>query len=293
VADQLGYGEKQGADSGRPEVQARLVLQWQLDRAPGVAPAQLIFSGVQGNRKVMVRSTDIPLCSNTDVLVCPDPKVFQKAFPQGAETTSNRAGWTGELQLPTRYVTVITKFWSGSDLRWYFVGSLDSNFNDTAGLAKVCGTDAEGAFCAGPSNDGASTMQFGLNSSGTPVFAPQRPIRAIGGFVNIGFPLGRIFGADPAGRNAGWQLYFHYAFDQAKTKDVLHLGNQRSKNDLAAATLSWKMNNLVSFVLEESMYRTRIADPNLADSATFPKYEGLPARQWHDTRSEFGPVFSF
>lgn len=293
VADQLGYGEKQGADSGRPEVQARLVLQWQLDRAPGVAPAQLIFSGVQGNRKVMVRSTDIPLCSNTDVLVCPDPKVFQKAFPQGAETTSNRAGWTGELQLPTRYVTVITKFWSGSDLRWYFVGSLDSNFNDTAGLAKVCGTDAEGAFCAGPSNDGASTMQFGLNSSGTPVFAPQRPIRAIGGFVNIGFPLGRIFGADPAGRNAGWQLYLHYAFDQAKTKDVLHLGNQRSKNDLAAATLSWKMNNLVSFVLEESMYRTRIADPNLADSATFPKYEGLPARQWHDTRSEFGPVFSF
>jgi hypothetical protein len=293
VADQLGYGEKQGADSGRPEVQARLVLQWQLDQAPGVAPAQLIFSGVQGNRKVMVRSTDIPLCSNTDVLVCPDPKVFQKAFPQGAETTSNRAGWTGELQLPTRYVTVITKFWSGSDLRWYFVGSLDSNFNDTAGLAKVCGTDAEGAFCAGPSNDGASTMQFGLNSSGTPVFAPQRPIRAIGGFVNIGFPLGRIFGADPAGRNAGWQLYLHYAFDQAKTKDVLHLGNQRSKNDLAAATLSWKMNNLVSFVLEESMYRTRIADPNLADSATFPTYEGLPAREWHDTRSEFGPVFSF
>jgi len=293
VADQLGYGEKQGADSGRPEVQARLVLQWQLDRAPGVAPAQLIFSGVQGNRKVMVRSTDIPLCSNTDVLVCPDPKVFQKAFPQGAETTSNRAGWTGELQLPIRYVTMITKFWSGSDLRWYFVGSLDSNFNDTAGLAKVCGTDAEGAFCAGPSNDGASTMQFGLNSSGTPVFAPQRPIRAIGGFVNIGFPLGRIFGADPAGRNAGWQLYLHYAFDQAKTKDVLHLGNQRSKNDLAAATLSWKMNNLVSFVLEESMYRTRIADPNLADSATFPKYEGLPAREWHDTRSEFGPVFSF
>jgi hypothetical protein len=42
VADQLGYGEKQGADSGRPEVQARLVTQFQLDKAPGVAPAQLI-----------------------------------------------------------------------------------------------------------------------------------------------------------------------------------------------------------------------------------------------------------
>ena len=66
-------------------------------------------------------------------------------------------------------------------------------------------------------------------------------------------------------RSAGWQLYLHYAFDQTKTRDVLRLGNQRSKNDLAAATLYWKVNNLVSFVLEESMYRTRIADPTNLD----------------------------
>ena len=259
VADQLGYGEKQGADSGRPEIQARLVLQWQLDKAAGVAPAQLIFSGVRGNRKAMVRASDIPLCTNTDVLVCPDTKVFQKAFPQGAETTSSRAGWTSEIQLPTRYVTVIGKFWDGSDLRWYFVGAFHSNFSDAAGMTKLCGTDAAPAFCTGPSNDGASTLTFGLNAAGTPVFAPQRPVRAIGGFLDVAFPLSRIFGADPTGRNAGWQINFHYAFDQAKTSDVLHLGNQRSKNDLAAATLSWKMNSLVSFVLEESMYRTRIA----------------------------------
>lgn len=292
VADQLGYGEKQGADSGRPEIQSRVVLQWQLDKAPGVAPAQLIFSGVQGDRKVMVRSTDVPLCNNP--AVCSADTIFRKAFPQGARTSSNRAGWTGELQLPTRYVTVLTKFWDGSDLRFYFVGALDSNFNDTAGLRKPClNAEAAAAFCPGPSDDGASTLQFGLNSAGSPVFAPQRPIRAIGGFVNVGFPLGRIFGADPMGRNAGWQLYFHYAFDQAKTSDVLHLGNQRSKNDLAAATLFWKMNNLVSFVLEESMYRTRIANPDLADSATFPTYEGVPARQWHDIRTEFGPIFTF
>lgn len=293
VADQLGYGEKQGADSGRPEVQARLVLLWQLDKAPGVAPAQLIFSGVQGNRKVMVRASDVPLCNNTDAVVCPDSKVFQNAFPRGAETTSDRAGWTAEVQLPTRYVTVLAKFWDGSDLRWYFVGSLDSNFTDTAGMTKVCGTDAAPAFCTGASNDGASSLTFGLNGAGAPVFAPQRPVRAIGGFFDLGFPLSRIFGADPAGRNAGWQINFHYAFDQAKTSDVLHLGNQRSKNDLAAATLTWKMNSLVSFILEESMYRTRIANPNLADSATFPRYEGYPARQWHDIRSEFGPIFSF
>ena len=299
VADQLGYGEKQGADSGRPEVQARVVLQWQLDKAPGVAPAQLIFSGVQGERKVLVRASDIPLCNNSDD--CPSDTVFRTAFPNGAQTTSNRAGWTGEIQLPTRYVTLITKYWSGSDLRWYFVGSLFSNYNDTtgAGVTKLC-LSAEGtaAFCSGPSNDGGSSLLFGINN-GTPVFAPQRPVRAQGGFVNLGFPLSRIFGADSAGRNAGWQLYLHYAFDQAKTRDIFQLGgparlgNARSKNDLAAATLSWKMNNLVSFVLEESMYRTRIADPNPADVATFPKYEGVGARQWHDFRSEFGPIFTF
>jgi hypothetical protein len=308
VADQLGYGEKQGADSGRPEVQARLVLQFQLDKAPGVPPAQFIVSGVQGQRKVMVRASDIPLCTNPALnedetpAVCfsnsdptlLDTKVFQKAFPHGVETTSNRAGWSGEVQLPTRYVTLIAKYWGGSDLRWYFVGSLDSNFTDTAVLnnpIKPCVSGTSTAFCSGSSNDGGSALSFGFDDSHNPLFAPQRPVRSLGGFINLGFPLGRIFGADPAGRNAGWQLYLHYAFDQTKTRDVLRLGNQRSKNDLAAATLSWKMNNLVTFVLEESMYRTRIADPtNLAKA---PVFEGVPARQWHDFRSEFGPIFTF
>jgi hypothetical protein len=292
VADQLGYGEKQGADSARPEVQARLVFQWQLDKAPGVAPAQLIFSGVQGQRKAMVRASDVPLCSNPDTEVCPTTTIFKEAFPHGAELTSNRAGWTGEIQLPTRYVTLIAKYWNGSDLRFYFVGDLLSNFNDTGGLSKVCGTDAAPAFCSVSSNDGGSSMIFGVNSSGTPVLAPQRPVRTNGGFLNLGFPLGRIFGADPARRNAGWQLYLHYAFDQTKTKDALRFGNIRSKNDLAAATLSWKVNKLVTFVIEESMYRTRIADPTNF-LATGPVYEGMRARQWHDFRSEVGPIFTF
>ena len=48
------------------------------------------------------------------------------------------------------------------------------------------------------------------------VVAPQRPVRSEGGFAQIGFPLGRIFHADPAGRNAGWSLYAMYGIDQAK-----------------------------------------------------------------------------
>jgi hypothetical protein len=313
ISDQLGYGEKQGADSGRPEVQGRLVFQWQLDKAPGVAPAQLIFSGVQGQRKAMVRAADIPLCLTSNAN-CTNVDVFKDAFPHGAEVTSNRAGWTTELQLPTRYVTAIGKFWDGSDLRFFFVGSLNSNFTDTIGLTqgKLCGSTADKAFCTAASTDGASTVTFALDSAGHPVVAPQRPVRSLGGFVNLGFPLSRIFGADPAGRNAGWDLYLHYAFDQAKTRDIFQgilpaptrLGNARpSKNDLAAATLSWKMNKLVSFVLEESMYRSRIPDPNALNVCatdptgsvckSLPLYEGMRARQWHDIRSEFGPIFTF
>jgi hypothetical protein len=292
VADQLGYGEKQGADSNRPEFQGRIVTQFQLDKAPGVAPAQLIVSGVKGQRKAMVRASDVPLCQTTNAL-CTTDTIFRTAFPHGAEVTSNRTGFTGELQLPTRYVTVIGKYWTGSDLRFYFVGGLLSNYNDTLGLSKDCTTAGAAAFCSGTSNDGGSTVLFALSGTGTPVVVPQRPVRTNGAFVNVAFPLSRIFGADPAGRNAGWQLHFHYAFDQAKTRDVLRLGNQRSKNDLAAATLFYKLNNLVSFVWEESMYRTRIANPNLAESATFPKYEGNPARQWHDIRTEVGPIFTF
>jgi hypothetical protein len=291
VADQLGYGEKQGADSGRPELQARIVAQFQLDKAPGVAPAQLIISGVQGKRKAMVRASDVPLCATTNPL-CTTDTVFKAAFPHGAAVSSTRTGFTGELQLPTRYVTVIGKYWTGSDLRFFFVGSLFSNYNDTLGLTKNCGTAAATAFCSAASSDGGSTVLFALSGT-TPEVVPQRPVRTNGGFVNVAFPLSRIFGADPAGRNAGWQLHFHYAFDQAKTRDVLRLGNQRSKNDLAAATVFYKMNNLVSFVLEESMYRTRIANPNPAEVATFPKYEGVGARQWHDIRTEFGPIFTF
>ena len=323
VADQLGYGERQGADSGRPEWQGRVVLQFQLDKAPGVAPAQFIVSGVQGQRKVYVRHSDIPFCNNTaqnedgtyvfcynntDGNLVNDPDVFLKAFPHGMDLTTNRAGWSGEIQLPTRYMTLIAKAWSGSDLRFFFVGSLDSNFNDTAGISKPClvtvaaGTDP--SFCSGAtgktvaaatttnnSTDGASNILFGFDANHNPVFAPERPVRSEGAFLNLAFPLGRIFGAEPTSRNAGWQLALHYAFDQTKTRDVKRLGNQRSKNDLAAATLSWKVNNLVTFVVEESMYRTRIADPTNLSAA--PLYEGVRAREWHDNRTEIGPIFTF
>ena len=283
--NQLGYGERQGADSARPEIQGRIVTQWQLDKAPGVAPAQLIFSGVQGDRSALVRATDVPLCPATTTGCPTDSKVFQEAFPTGVQVSSQRWGYTAELQLPTRWMTISTKYWRGADLRWYFVGSLFSNFNDK-GIFEAGSPVVEGL-----SNDGASSVLFGLRD-GAATIAPQRPVRAQGGFVNVGFPLGRIFHAEPTGRNAGWTLYLYYAFDDTFASDVRRIGNTRQKNDLAAATLNWKMNSLVTFTWEQSYYRTRaVGDPT--GVTLFPLYRGVPSRQWQNIRTEIGPTFSF
>src|SRR5260370_9464849 len=70
VANQLGYGERQGTDSGRPEVQGRIVGQFQLDHAPGVAPAQIIFSGEQARRTAVFLKSP-----------CPPGVAFHAAYP--------------------------------------------------------------------------------------------------------------------------------------------------------------------------------------------------------------------
>jgi len=155
LSNQLGYGERQGPDSARPTVEGRIVGQFQLDDAPGVALAQIIFSGEQGERKAIVLASAVPAA-------------FKTAFPTGATVTSNTDGWDGEFQLPTRYATLIGKYYSGSDLRWFFAGQFFSNFNDTLGLTGVA---------TAPSTDGASTVAFGTNANGAAVVAPQRPVR--------------------------------------------------------------------------------------------------------------------
>ena len=270
IGNQLGFGERQGADSGKPEVQARVVGQWQLDHAAGVAPAQIIVSGVRGERTVDVDAAAVPAA-------------FKAAFPHGAQIGSTRLAWTGEIQLPTRFATIIAKYYNGNDLRYYFGGQIFGPFNDTLGLTGTAGNTAQ-------SLDGSSTVQFGLRG-GVPVIANSLPPRAQGGFVNIGIPLSRLAHADPAGRNAGWAFYAHYGYDQVLARDVRRLGGGREKGDLMAGTLQYKMNNWVTFVLEESDYRTRALPLNA--TGNFPVFAGRPMRDWHDFRSEFGPLFTF
>jgi len=286
LSQQLGFGERQGADSGRPEVQARLVAQFQLDHAPGVAPAQLIASGMQGRRDAVVLASGVPAA-------------FKAAFPNGANGTSVTNGWTGEFQLPTRYMTLIGKYYSGSDLRFFFEGQIFSNFNDTNGLFQAAPggclpVSSTNPASSGTSVDGGSTVLFAFSDPActTAKVAPQQPVRSQGGFVNLGLPLSRIFGADPQGRNMGWSMYFHYGEDFAKNRDVLRLGaaGTRHKGALYAGTLYYKLNNWVTFAFEQSLYETD-GVPNAA--GVFPLVNGVSSRVWRDLRSEGGTIFTF
>lgn len=277
ISDQLGYGERQGPDSARPQVQGRMVFQWQLDKAPGVVPAQFIISAMNGERKVYVPASGIPTAA-------------QSAFPRGTSVTSSQNGVSLEAQLPTRFMTLIAKYYQGEDLRYYFANGLYSTYTDTLGvpLTAVAGTGVDG-----------SAVTF-VNPGSGYVVAPQRPVRVKGGFVNLGFPLGRIFHADPAGRQAGWQLYLHYGIDDPYSRDVRRapvvaatsLGN-RDRSDLAAATLYWKFNSLVTFGYEQSYYHTKVSGPGAGPTFTGPVWDTGLARSWHDLRSEFSTIFTF
>jgi hypothetical protein len=304
--NQIYYGERQGADATRPDIQARLVTQWQLDPAPGVAPAQLIFSGVQGSRAMELSVSNIKAATTANLAA---QNAILAKYPNGAEVNSERWGWTAELQLPTRYVTVLTKFWKGGDLRFYFVGNLLSFYNNIplttpAGttfipVANLDGTSSTSGVTPVVPNTNVAIARstnfgvFGFNSTtGAVTLFDQRPFRDVGAFVNVSFPLGRILHAEPTGRNAGWQLHLHYGLDEVPAAELRRFGNGNvSKNDLAAATLYWKLNSLIAFSYEQSIYRSRTVSG--LGASGLPLYRGLPARNWHDNRSEFGTIFTF
>jgi len=266
VTNQLGYGERQGPDSSRPNFQGRIVAQWQLDHAPGVAPAQFILSGFDGKRTAIVLASAVPAA-------------YQASFPTGISASSKQDGWDAEWQLPSRWITLVGKVYGGSDLRWFFAGQLYSFFNDTAGLSNTATVTSE---------DGSSSVVLGSKANGAQVVAPERPVRAAGGFVEVGVPLSRIFNATPAGRMAGWSLYATYGEDQARARDIDHCAGTRHEGTMAIGTLNYKFNKWVSFSYEQSLYTTH-ANPE----QPLPLFRGVRSREWNDVREEGGPIFFF
>jgi len=275
LASQLGYGERQGADWAKPEVESRVVLQFQLDKAPGVVPAQVLWSGFYSGRQGTVLASAIPTA-------------FKTAFPRGYDATSNGYGNQLAVSLPTRWFTVVASGYQGADLRFFFGGETLSNYNQTAGL-----TGTASAF----SVDRSSTVVFGTNAAGQAVAAPQLPVRGYGGFVQVGLPLSRWFNADPKGRNAGWQAFIEYGIDAANAndfryaKDIGAAGAGPIKDTLKGVTVFYKMNPWVQFGFEEGKYQG-FALPNTSGLCT-TKVAGLPTCTSTDWRSEFGPIFTF
>jgi len=276
LGNQLAYGERQGMDSGKPELEARTVLQFQLDKAPGVVPAQILWSGFYTQRQATVLASAVPAAYKAD-------------FPRGVDNNSNGYGNQVAVSLPTRWFTVVASGYMGADMRFFFADQFLSNYNYTGGLTKLAN---------GLSVDNSSTVVFGTNSAGDAVIAPQRPVRAYGGFIQGGFPLSRWFNADPKGRNAGWQAYYTYGIDAANADDFKKAkgisataGGGPIKSTQNVMSVFYKMNPWVTFGFEETKFNSQ-ALPNEKGVCT-TKVAGLPSCTWTDWRSEFGPVFTF
>jgi hypothetical protein len=288
LAGQLAQAEREGADSGRAEVEGRAALQFQLDPAKGVAPAQILFTGFQGKRTSL-----IPNSSYSSSL----PANYRAAFPNGFSSSSTLYGGQFSVQLPTRWATVVVSGYRGGDLRFFFGGQVNSYATNTTGLTNLQGpfTTLDGGPLAA-----AGGAVLGTNSAGQVVVAPQMPIRAFGGFVNIGLPLSRWFNADPKGHNANWQFYLDFGKDQVVNRDLNNPGFVAAYNGggtaplpllmgkMAAGTLYYKLNPWCGFGIEQSIYATRLLDHlNLYTIA------GHASNEWQDHRTEFGPVFTF
>jgi hypothetical protein len=308
LAGQLGQGEREGADSDRPEYEARAALSYQIDKAPGVAPAQIALSGFHARRTSIVPNSSY-LSSAADYSDCgassnPLACSLESAFPNGFQASSTQ--WGGQIvaQIPTRWFTLVATAYRGGDLRFYLGGQLNTFATDTGGLTAVTGpyvtADGGPLAAAGGALLGcnAALNIDGTCPTGSAVVAPQRPIRAFGGFVQLGLPISRWFNADPKGHNAGWQLHFTLGKDQVDNHDLNNPGFTGNANiaaplpllmgKSAIATLYYKVNTWASFAFEQSVYATR-----LEDHLTLYTIAGQPSNEWKDHRTEFGPIFTF
>src|SRR5271165_6851408 len=128
LANQLGYGERQGADYAAPELESRVVFQFQLDKAPGVVPAEILWSGFYTHRQATILASGVPTAYKAD-------------FPRGVDISSPGYGNQIAVSLPTRWATLVASGYIGADLRFFFGGETLSYYNQAGGLtAKANGS---------------------------------------------------------------------------------------------------------------------------------------------------------
>jgi len=302
LAAQIGEAERAGADSGRPEVEGRLAIQFPLDKAPGVAPAQIIWSGFEARRTAIAAKELYPACGENTVLCS-----YEQAFPNGFTASSTLYGNQIAVQLPTRWFTLIASGYRGGDMRFFFGGQVNTYYTDISGLSSpIQFNTTDGTLAAaGPTMLACNvSTASGTCPAGNVVVAPEKPIQSFGGFVNLGLPLSRWFNANPKGHNAGWTLYFHAGKDQVVKRFLTMPDTQTAGGALPllmgkvfAATLYYKLNPWVTFGFEQSVYGTRLALGAGTNCVTGPglcyDIAGSSDNLWQDHRTEFGPIFSF
>ena len=334
----LRFGDRAGAESNQPGVEARLVFQFPLSHNwKGVAPAQLIFSGHHARlNEIIPHAAQVATsftCNSTPCTI-PTPQTnlnapnigfttnvaitgasncttasgtcnLEQIFPKGVQDDYPQNIWTAEVQMPTPWVTFDAKFYRGDDMRFFFTGQLNDVYSSLRGMTEAgTGVSFSGRAilfgCAGGVAGGtAAAPTLNCNPTGTlatrVLHAYLQPIGGSGGFAELSFPLSRIFNANPEGHNAGWVLHTTWATDRANYADASH-GNHLGRTDLDTVSLTYKVNNWVSFIHETSYIVTHTANDHEANgNIVFHRlpFAGAPTRQAHNWRNEFGPVFTF
>ncbi len=267
------FGSRVGPESGRPEYQTRLVLQYPISHAPGVAPAQFIVSYDNAERAEIVPAANMPAGA------------IRSAFPDGIRLTSQRNAWSAEVQLPTSNFTLVSKYYRGGDLRYYFQGQFNDIFADL-GTATLLGTAT--SFSGRSISFGCAGGTGPACTGGTVVHSNLEPVMGQGGFAQLGIPLSRVFGSDPESRAGfgGWSMYFTYGVDSAFAKDARR-ANGLLRTDHGSVQIRYKFNKWVTFAHEETYLDTRTVDGILKP------FRGIPSHTAHAWRSEFGTLFTF
>jgi hypothetical protein len=274
VDQRTRFGGRVGPEGGRPEYQTRVVFQYPLSRAPGVVPAQFIMSYDNAERAEIVPASNITTAA------------IRSAFPNGVRLTSQRNAWSAEMQLPTSRFTLVGKYYRGGDLRYYFMGQFNDVFTDL-GTATPIGTPAS-SFAGRAISFGCIGGTGPTCTGGAIIPSRLEPVMGQGGFLQLGIPLSRVFGANPEGRAGfgGWLLYLTYGVDSAFARDARR-ANGLLRTDHGSVQVRYRFNKWVTFVHEETYLDTRTADGILKP------FRGIPSHTAHAWRTEFGSIFAF
>jgi hypothetical protein len=328
--DRAGAESNQPGVEGRVVFQFPLNKSWK-----GVAPAQLIFSGHHARMNEIIphaaqAATSYTFtCATTPCTVTvPTPLTgltapnigfttttsivgasncaeasgtcnLEQIFAKGTQVGNPQNIYSAEVQLPTPWVTFVAKFYRGNDMRFFFAGQLNDVYSNLNGLFEVGnGVSYSGRAilfgCSGGVKD--PVLANTVDCPGTAVqSAILQPIGGSGGFMEMSFPLSRIFHANPEGANSGWIFHLQYGTDRANYADAQH-GNHLGRTDLDTASLTYRLNKWVTFVHEVSYINTFTANNHEAGGVIAIEklpFAGGTTRQAHNWRNEFGPIFTF